>query len=245
MRPGRIVVMAGPSLPPPARTDLPSFAWLPPATAGDVAALLNEPPAALCLIDGYFDSAPAPWHKELLLLIAAGTQVFGASSMGALRAAELDRHGMIGVGAIYAAYRDGRVTGDDEVALIHAPERLGWAPLSVPLVEIRATLVAACHRGLIEVEQARRIRAAAACIHFSDRDWPLLGSVLTTGGLCDAATAAQLERLHVPLKRLDALACLNAAICANAGDSRPAAPPITYFVAELLKRVRRQARQSP
>ena len=48
--------------------------------------------------------------------MAAGTQVFGAASMGALRAAELAPFGMIGVGAIFAAYRDGRLTGDDEVA---------------------------------------------------------------------------------------------------------------------------------
>ena len=31
---------------------------------------------------------------------------------------------MIGVGAIFRAYRDGRLEGDDEVALLHATE--GW-----------------------------------------------------------------------------------------------------------------------
>ena len=69
----------------------PDFAWHPPAAAGDLLRLLPDPPATLCLIDGYFDARPSVWHKEILLLIEAGVRVFGAASMGALRAAELDR----------------------------------------------------------------------------------------------------------------------------------------------------------
>ena len=237
MSAGRIAVMAGPSLPPSSRPPLREIVWLPPARAGDIALMLQDPPAILCLIDGFFDTAPAPWHKELMLLMAAGTAVLGASSMGALRAAELDRHGMIGVGAIYRAYRDRRLTGDDEVALIHATERLGWAPLSVPLVEVRATLVAACRAGLISAEKARLLRTVAADIHFADRDWPLLRATMIAEHLCDDTTAAAIERLHVPLKQRDAAACLTAALAHRRDGPRPPAPPTTFFVTELLKSV--------
>lgn len=230
----RIVVFAGPSLPPSRRPAAPGLEWRPPASAGDIAALLSDPPDKLCLIDGLFDSCPAPWHKELMLLMAAGTVVFGASSMGALRAAELDRHGMIGVGAIYAAYRAGRLTGDDEVALIHATERLEWAPLSVPLVELRATLIAACRRRLITPPQARGIRVAAADMHFADRDWPALRVRLTDEGLCDTATAAAIEQLHVPLKERDARACIAAAQVRTGSYRPPPSPPLTYFAQQLL-----------
>ena len=51
-----------------------------------------------------------------------GIQVLGASSMGALRAAELHGFGMIGYGTIFEWYRDGLIDGDDEVALWHEPE---------------------------------------------------------------------------------------------------------------------------
>ena len=230
----RIAAMAGPSLRPEARARWPGVEWLPPAKAGDVAALLDDPPDILCLIDGLFDARPAPWHKELMLLMAAGTTVLGASSMGALRAAELDRHGMIGIGAIYAAYRDGRLTGDDEVALIHATERLGWAPLSVPLVEVRATLIAACRRGLVTPAQARELRSAAAAMYFSDRDWPALCKRWVADGHCDEAAAEALERLHVPLKERDAKACIEAALRAQPG-ARPPRPPVTWFVMQLLE----------
>lgn len=169
------------------------------------------------------------------MLMARGTRVFGAASMGALRAAELDGHGMIGVGKIYQAYRDGRLTGDDEVALIHATERLRWAPLSLPLVEVRATLVALCRSGTIPVEQARRLRDVASAIHFTERDWPALRQRWTSTGACDGATAGAIEARHVPLKQMDALACLGEAL----RDDLPACvppppPPLTSFLRRLL-----------
>ncbi len=232
----RVVVMAGPSLPPRVRGSIDGCEWHPPATAGDVAALLDDPPQVLCLIDGLFDAQPAPWHKELLMVMAAGTLVLGASSMGALRAAELDRHGMMGIGAIYRAYRQGVLTGDDEVALIHATGKLGWAPLSVPLVEVRATLIAACRRGLVSPKQARGLRSAAMAIHFSDRDWPALKSRWVAQGHCDETTARALAAAHVPLKQQDALECIAQALRTPLGQGPRAEPPKTYFVMQLLER---------
>ena len=238
-----IPVFVGPSLPPAFRPEDSAFSWRPPASAGDLLAWLDRPPPMLCLIDGFFDSRPAPWHKELLMLMARGTRVLGAASMGALRAAELDGLGMIGVGAIYRAYRDGRLTGDDEVALIHATERLGWAPLTVPMVEVRATLVAACRGGLIGVDVARRIRACVHDIHFDSRDWPLMEARCLGEGLVDAATFRRLRELHVPLKRIDALACLAAARRSHA-PHRAVPPPYTCFIQELAEPVG-QERDAP
>lgn len=235
-----IPVFVGPSLPASRRPEGP-FEWLAPAMAGDVLAWLDRPPARLCLIDGLFDSCPAPWHKELLLLMARGTLVFGASSMGALRAAELHRFGMIGVGAIFRAYRDGRLEGDDEVALLHATAGLDWAPLTVPMVEVRATLAAACRAQLIEPAVARRVRAAVREIYFGDRDWPMMEKACLAEGLLDAGTFRRLAAMHVPLKRQDALLCLDAAI-AWAEPSRPCPPPPdTCFIRKLAEDVRMRA----
>jgi hypothetical protein len=227
-----IPVFAGPSLTRANRPDGP-FEWLPPATAGDVLALLDRPPARLCLIDGLFDSCPAPWHKELLLLMSRGTLVFGASSMGALRAAELYPFGMIGIGAIFRAYREQRLHGDDEVALIHAPSALDWAPLSVPMIEVRATLVAACRAGLLAPPAARRIRALVREIHYEQRDWPMMEAACLADGLVDVGTFRRLEAMHVPLKRQDALACLAAAQAWKAAPILPEPPPETCFIRKL------------
>ena len=51
------------------------------------------------LVDGVFERVPAVWHKEILFALSEGVHVYGAASMGALRAAELDTFGMRGVGA--------------------------------------------------------------------------------------------------------------------------------------------------
>ena len=232
-----ILVFAGPSLPPAERPDGP-FEWLPPATAGDLIRLAERRPARLCLIDGFFDSRPAPWHKEILALMARGTIVFGASSMGALRAAELRRFGMIGVGAIFDAYANGRLTGDDEVALIHATDALDWAPLSVPMVELRATLLVACRARLTDVGTARRLRSAGHAIHFADRDWPALERSFVADGLVGPETAGRLQGMHVPLKRQDARACLAAAL-AWSRPARPCRPPPdTIFIRRLAEEMR-------
>ena len=83
-----------------------------------------------------------------------GIAVFGASSMGALRAAELHEFGMVGVGQIFEMFRDGVLEDDDEVALQHGPEELNYLPVSEPLVNIRATLKHAFEEGVIENQTA-------------------------------------------------------------------------------------------
>ena len=60
-------------------------------------------PAVIGIIDGYFEIVPTVWHKEILWAMAQGIHVFGAASIGALRAAELDAFGMRGIGRIYEA----------------------------------------------------------------------------------------------------------------------------------------------
>lgn len=227
----RTIVFAGPSLRPGDRLR-PDIEWRPPATAGDLLATLDDPPAAICLIDGLFDSFATPWHKELLLVMARGIRLFGAASMGALRAAELHRHGMAGVGAIFEAYRDGRLSGDDEVALAHATHRLSWAPLTVPMVEVRATLWRACRVRLIAPQQARAIRAIVHDIHYEDRDWPAMEERCTAVRAIGRNDFRRLANMHVELKRADALRCLDVAAACDRVHAAPA-PPITCFTREL------------
>src|SRR4051812_8794601 len=95
------VIFSGPSLP-RAEVEAAGFIWRPPVRQGDVRAILDDEPAAIGIIDGVFECVPTVWHDEILEALDRGLPVYGASSIGALRAAELDVYGMIGVGAIYA-----------------------------------------------------------------------------------------------------------------------------------------------
>src|SRR5215204_4724906 len=85
---------------------------LPPAATGDVYRAALNNPAAIALIDGYFESIPSVWHKEILEALSRGIRVYGSSSMGALRAAELHQFGMIGVGRVYEEYAAGTIEDD-------------------------------------------------------------------------------------------------------------------------------------
>lgn len=235
---GHIVMFAGPSLPPDARPCDARLEWLPPAEAGDLLRLLDCPPDAICLIDGFFGRRPAPWHKEIMMLMARGVAVFGAASMGALRAAELRDYGMIGVGVIFNAYRRGLLTGDDEVACVHAPVDLGWAALTVPMVEVRATLAAAVRIRVIDSEIARSLRALAHNIHFDARDWAAMERVSVASGVVTPARFDRLRRLHVPLKRMDALVCLSLAAGWSEAPARCVPPPRTCYLDALDREVR-------
>jgi hypothetical protein len=73
------------------------------------------------LIDGIFYHDLSVWHKELVYALIKGIVCIGAASMGALRAAELHRYGMIGVGKIFERYRDGE-EDDSLVALSFDPD---------------------------------------------------------------------------------------------------------------------------
>lgn len=144
-----VIVFVGPTLA-PAEGRWPIDAdFLPPASQGDVYRAACTRPDAIGIIDGYFDRVPAIWHKEILWAMAQGIPVYGSASMGALRAAELADFGMIGVGAIFDAFRSGELEDDDEVAVAHASKEDGYRPVSEAMVNIRATLLRAKREGVL------------------------------------------------------------------------------------------------
>src|SRR5215217_3280602 len=198
------VIFAGPSvrgLDLPSRNDL---LFRPPAKQGDIFRATLTRPEAIGLIDGYFDGVPSVWHKEILWALSQGIRVFGSASMGALRAAELDSFGMIGIGRIYQWYRDGILEDDDEVALVHGPSESGFLPLSEPMVNLRSTCEAAAVAGIIDEQDAEAILAGAKLLHYRERTWKtvLAAAVLRSGRL--KQFTCWLLAGNIDQKRLDA-----------------------------------------
>lgn len=218
----KIIVFAGPSLRPDDRARAPHVRFLPPARQGDVLRLLHDPPAAIGLIDGVFGDALAVSHKELLEALSRGVPVLGAASMGALRAAELHPWGMEGIGAIYRALRSGEISNDGDVAVRYGPEALGYPLLSVPLVDVRATVAALQMRGALDHGAAHRIVTVAQGMFFAQRSWEAIAGALEHDAIC----AAQLRSAHVERKRLDAIQLLaRLRIGIPALTRRPDPPP--------------------
>lgn len=211
MSAGAIPVFVGPTLPALHTAAPPGLRALPPARRGDILRVLADAPPAIAIIDGIFETAASVWHKEILVALEAGVAVFGAASLGALRAAELDGLGMIGIGRIYEAYRSGALDRDDAVMVCHAPAELGYAPLTVALVDMVATIDAAA--GFLTDDEARLLKSLAELLFFKERDWPALAARFAerSGDPPRAeAIAARLRARAMHAKALDACELIGA-----------------------------------
>ncbi|KPF83995.1 tfuA protein [alpha proteobacterium AAP38] len=166
-----VIVFLGPTLPVSAARKVLNADFRPPVAQGDVLRAVQDNPAAIIIIDGYFGNVPAVWHKEILFAMARGIPVFGAASMGALRAAELHTFGMEGHGAVFQAFADGRLEDDDEVAVTHGPAELGYPSLSEAMVNIRRTLSDAHAAAILSVEGRRRLEEIAKDLCYRDRNY--------------------------------------------------------------------------
>jgi len=166
----RTLVFVGPTL--PAR-EVP-FEVRPPAGVGDVLRATRERVDRIAIIDGYFERMAAVWHKEILVALGKGIAVYGAASMGALRAAELADFGMIGVGAIYRAFRAGTLVRDDEVAVAHLPGEVGYRAVSDALVNLRWGLAAAARAGVITAKTRDALVHLAQLPFYRERSWARL-----------------------------------------------------------------------
>ncbi len=180
-----IIVFLGPSLPlVEAKQLLPDAHFLPPAQCGDVLRALRLKPDVIAIIDGLFERVAALWHKEVLVALERGVQVFGASSMGALRAAELAEFGMQGVGKIFTAFHEGVLNDDDEVAILHGPLATGFRATTDAMVNIRETLQAAVAANIISSEKSAAIEMTAKQYCYTERR--LKKAIATTERLEDA-----------------------------------------------------------
>lgn len=91
------IVFVGPSLSTDDRRSFDSVHWLPPAGRGDLDALTGTG-LRVVIVDGYLVHGHPPSPTEVYRLVQRGVDVWGCSSLGALRAAELRQHGVAGSG---------------------------------------------------------------------------------------------------------------------------------------------------
>lgn len=198
------VVFAGPTIgEEEVQALLPAAVVLPPASQGDIYRAAGQGVKVIGLIDGYFEGVPSVWHKEILWAMEQGIAVFGSASMGALRAAELSAFGMIGVGRIYEAYASGAIIDDDEVAVLHSPAELGYAPLSEPMVSVRATVEQAVSGSVLDAVQGAAVLRAAKMRFYQQRSWKQMLADFPASSWRDRF-AAWLKTGAVDAKRNDA-----------------------------------------
>ena len=140
-----------------------------PIQRGDLGSALKERPDIIAIIDGVFHQSSAVGHKEILNVMKSGVKVYGASSMGALRASELDTLGMVGVGYVYTQYATGEVDSDDDVAVMLDSETL--EALSVPLINMKYVFTNAAEENIITEDERDELLKIAKKTFYPKRNY--------------------------------------------------------------------------
>lgn len=181
--------------------------YRPPVKRNDIKKLMRNPPDIIGIIDGVFFDSAAVAHREIIEAIRGGVIVVGGGSMGALRASELESYGMTGVGKIFEMYRDGDIESDDEVAVTFDEETM--EPLSVPLVNVRATLELAVVEGTVMRETTGAILETAKRLFYPDRNYRNIVEECVKKGILKPAEKEVLldffKNREVDIKREDAM----------------------------------------
>ena len=140
-----------------------------PIKRGDLNQALNENPDIIGIIDGAFHQNSAVGHKEILNVMNRGIKVYGASSMGALRASELDTLGMVGIGYVYKQYATGKVASDDDVAVMLDSESL--EALSEPLINMDYVFTNAVSENIITSQEKDELIRIAKSTFYPKRNY--------------------------------------------------------------------------
>lgn len=140
MRPDRVFMFVGPTLAASARKLPRGVRALPPVARHDVAKLAARArPGVMVIVDGVFHEALAVGHAEIRDAVRAGWRVWGLSSMGAIRAREMQAIGVRGFGDVFARFMAEGDFQDDEVALLHEATP-PYRALTEPLVHLRVAV---------------------------------------------------------------------------------------------------------
>lgn len=172
-----------------------------PIKRGDLGLDLKERPDIIAIIDGVFHQNSAVGHKEILNVMKNGIKVFGASSMGALRASELDELGMIGIGYVYSQYASGEVESDDDVAVMLDSETL--EPLSEPLINMKYVFSNAVSEGIINEEEKDELLNITKKTYYPQRNY---AKTLAESNLNDSTKEKLIDfiRMAPDIKKEDA-----------------------------------------
>lgn len=172
-----------------------------PIKRGDLIHDIKENPDIIGIIDGVFHQNSAVGHREILDVMKRGIKVFGASSMGALRASELDSLGMEGIGYCYNEYASGNITSDDDVAVMLDSETL--ESLSVPLISMDYVFTNAVVENIITPDEKEELIRITKETYYPKRNY---AKTLSESGLNENKKAKLVDfiRTSKDIKKEDA-----------------------------------------
>lgn len=166
------IIYLGPTLSREEATKILDADYRDPAKKGDFLMLSRDTDEKkyVGFVDGVFlhDYPPSP-IEVYHLATRKNIELIGAASLGALRAVELEKFGMKGIGKIFQLYKNGIINADDEVAVTFVRENNILQ--SEAMIDIRFNLFLAYKKGIITNQTKRRFAKIAKDIYFPFRNY--------------------------------------------------------------------------
>lgn len=206
-----IVCFVGPSLKVshrPIHSGRTLLEYRPPARRGDLLEAAEEA-GAIILIDGHMVNAYSPTVRECMEVLDADVALFGAASLGAMRAVELRDFGMHGAGWIYQRMLEGELENDDEFLSVMDPSN--YQPLTEPLINYRKILHDMRESAVICGEVYNSIMDRLVKIHYTQRTSSAIFDVLNSYE-AHIGDSVQSRLLQPNIKTIDAMSAIELAM---------------------------------
>jgi hypothetical protein len=164
------------------RRELPFADVAPPIRRDDVPKDVAAGYNVIVIIDGRFHQELSVACDEIMDAMRAGVVVFGSSSMGAMRAAELYPYGMRGHGAVFEWIKNSEEFRDDLVAQVFSEDGSNVVGLSMAYVDLHFNLVEMTRTGQISEATFEAVTSTARALHYTERTPAGLRAALQTLG---------------------------------------------------------------
>lgn len=151
----------------------------PPVKRGDIKSLIaNGFQGVLIIADGLFLQDIPVGHREIMQALQNDCQVYGLSAIGAIRAYEIEKFGMIGFGEVFHHFKNENDFQDDEVLYLYENVGGNYQSKSEPLVHFRACLKDFIAKGQLPELVGETILTQLKACWFRERTFSLFTNLL-------------------------------------------------------------------
>jgi hypothetical protein len=147
---------------------IPNAIFAPAIKRGDTLIDIRHGTHVIVIIDGRFQQSMAVSPTELMDALRCGVRIYGSSSMGAMRAAELEPYGMIGHGKIFEYIKDTAYFRDDYLGQVFTSGK--HKSKSEPYVNFMFSLLDMLEKNEIDQQTYDVLEPMYRALHFSERD---------------------------------------------------------------------------
>jgi hypothetical protein len=165
---------------------LPRALIAPPISRGDLIQDIEGGLHVIVIIDGKFDQHLAVTADEITDALSCGLKVYGASSMGALRASELRHCGMIGHGMIFEQIVATEGFRDDYLAQVFGEDAGKITKLSHTYIDFQMNIQEFERQQRITVREKKTFLRVYGGIFYAERGWPAFRAALRKEKHCNA-----------------------------------------------------------